>query len=78
LRNRRTVAEIISEIIAKTSDVFQIFSDEIAKFSDKISKFSDVLHAILVEIERQTLRKYEFFNDALRFSRNLIFKIPLY
>jgi hypothetical protein len=71
LRDRRTVAEIISEIIAKTSDVFQIFSDEIAKFSD-------VLHAILVEIERQTLIKYEFFNDALRFSRNLIFEIPLY
>jgi len=78
LRDRRTVAEITSEIIAKTSDVFQIFSDKISKFSDKISKFSDVLHAILVEIERQTLRKYEFFNDALRFSRNLIFEIPLY
>jgi len=61
LRDKRTVAEIISEIIAKTSDVFQIFSDEIAKFSD-------VLQAIIVEIERQTLIKYEFFNDALRFS----------
>ena len=71
MRDKRTVAEIISEIIAKTSD-------EIAKFSDEIAKFSDVLQAIIVEIERKTLIKYEFFNDALRFSRNLIFKIPLY
>lgn len=75
--DKRTIAEIISEIIAKTSDVFQIFSDEIAKFSDKISKFSDVLQAIIVEIERQTLIEYEFFNGALRFSTNLTFKIPL-
>jgi len=74
LRDRRTVAEIISEIIAKTSDVFQIFSDEIAKFSDKISKFSDVLQAIIVEIERQTLIKYEFINDEFIFSPSLTFK----
>ena len=39
--DKRTVAEIISEIIAKTSDVFQIFSDEISISSDKISISSE-------------------------------------